>query len=132
MNASEDVAPDQRVDVCLLPSQLLTLELLRRPLEFAQYTSAAYRRLLDTHGITQSLSRPRQCWDNAVAESFFATLKTELIHRHSWATRTHARRAVFDFVEVFYNRQRLHSSLGYLSPAEYETKIQQHTTAQAA
>jgi len=97
-----------------------------------QYTSAEYRRLLDTHGITQSLSRPRQCWDNAVAESFFATLKTELIHRHSWATRTHARRAVFDFVEVFYNRQRLHSSLGYLSPAEYETKIQQHTTAQAA
>ncbi len=80
----------------------------------------------------QSLSRPRQCWDNAVAESFFATLKTELIHRHSWATRAYARRAVFDFVEVFYNRQRLHSSLGYLSPAEYETKIQQHTTAQAA
>ncbi len=105
---------------------------MQRPPEPEQYTSAEYRRLLDTHGITQSCSRPRQCWDNAVAESFFATLKTELIHRHSWTTRTQARRAVFDFVEVFYNRQRLHSSLGYLSPAEYEAKIQQHMTAQAA
>ncbi len=80
----------------------------------------------------QSLSRPRQCWDNAVAESFFATLKGELIDTQSWATRTQVRRAVFEYVEVFYNRQRLHSSLGYLSPAAYETKIHHHKAAHAA
>lgn len=98
-----------------------------------QYTSAEYRRLLDAHGIIQSFSRPRQCWDNAVAESFFSTLKAELIHRQPWATMAQVRRAVFDFIEVFYNRQRLHSSLGYLSPAEYETvQTQQHTATQAA
>jgi transposase InsO family protein len=85
-----------------------------------QYTSKAFTDLLAEHQITQSLSRPRQCWDNAVAESWFATLKLELIHRQSWATRAQARRAVFEFVEVFYNRRRLHSSLGYLSPAAFE------------
>ena len=68
----------------------------------------------------QSLSRRHQCWDNAVAESFFATLKTELIYRHSWPTRTAVRRAVFEFIEVFYNRRRRHSSLGYCSPVDYE------------
>ena len=85
-----------------------------------QYTSVEFRRLLDAHRITQSLSRPRQCWDNAVAESWFATLKLELIDRQSWPTRAHVRRALFEFIEVFYNRRRLHSSLGYLSPAAYE------------
>jgi putative transposase len=81
----------------------------------------------------QSLSRPPQCWDNAVGEAWFSTLKTELIHRRSWATRAQARRAIFEFIEVFYNRQRLHSSLGYLSPAEYEiTKGHHHRAAQAA
>lgn len=99
----------------------------------AQYTSASYRELLDAHGVVQSFSRPGQCWDNAVAESFFATMKTELIHRQPWATTTQARRAVFDFIEVFYNRQRLHSSLDYLSPADYEAnQIQQPIAAQAA
>jgi putative transposase len=106
---------------------------LRRLPEPKQYTSAEYRRLLDDNHITQSLSRPRQCWDNAVAEAWFGTLKTELIDHRSWATRTQARHAVFEFIEVFYNRQRLHSSLGYLSPAEYEARqIHQHPAAQAA
>ena len=95
-----------------------------------QYNSAEFRQLLDANAITQSFSRPRQCWDNAVAESFFATLKTELIDRQSWATRAQVRRAVFEFVEVFYNRRRLHSSLGYLSPAEYEAT--RPTSAKAA
>jgi putative transposase len=68
-----------------------------------------------------------------VAESWFATLKNELIYRHSWPTRAAAQRAIFEFIEVFYNRQRLHSSLGYLSPAEYEArKVLQPRTAQAA
>ncbi len=64
--------------------------------------------------------------------SWFATLKTELIDGRSWATRAQARRAVFDFVEVFYNRQRLHSSLGYLSPVEYEARMRHQETAYAA
>ena len=98
-----------------------------------QYTSAEYRQLLDANDITQSFSRPRQCWDNAVAEAWFSTFKLELIDRRSWATRTQARRAVFEFIEVFYNRQRLHSSLDYLTPVEYEaTKIHQQKAAQAA
>ena len=85
-----------------------------------QYTSRELTDLLAANGMIQSFSRPRQCWDNAVAESFFATLKTELIYRHSWATRGQVRTAVFDFIEVFYNRRRLHSALGYLAPATYE------------
>lgn len=86
----------------------------------SQYTSHEFARMLASKGIVQSLSRPHQCWDNAVAESFFATLKTELVYRESWPTRAAARSAVFEFIEVFYNRRRLHSSLGYRSPAEYE------------
>ena len=97
-----------------------------------QYTSADFGRLLESRKIKQSFSRPRQCWDNAVAESWFATLKLELIDRQSWATRAQVRRAVFEFVEVFYNRRRLHSSLNYLSPAEYERQIHHRTEAQAA
>jgi transposase InsO family protein len=99
----------------------------------SQYTAHDFTALLAGHAIRQSLSRLRQCWDNAVAESWFATLKTELIHRRAWRTRAEARQAIFEFIEVFYNRQRLHSSLGYLSPAEYEAqKEAQPEDAQAA
>ena len=98
----------------------------------SQYTSAAFRQLLAGNGIVQSLSRPRQCWDNAVAESFFATLKTELIYRQSLPTRAAARQAVFEYIEVFYNRQRLHSALGYRSPAEYEAAMLPADTAAPA
>ena len=98
----------------------------------SQYTSDEFRHLLAAHQGIQSLSRKGQCWDNAVGESWFATLKEELIHRQSWATRAQVRRAVFEFIEVFYNRQRLHSSLDYLSPAEYESKVHHHKAAQAA
>ena len=87
----------------------------------SQYTSHEFRQLLADAQVVQSLSRPRQCWDNAVAESFFATLKTELVYRQSWPTRAVAHSAVFEFIEVFYNRRRLHSSLGYRSPVEYES-----------
>jgi transposase InsO family protein len=97
-----------------------------------QYTSTEFTDLLSANGITQSLSRPRQCWDNAVAESFFASLKLELIDRRSWATRDQVRGAVFDYIERFFNRVRLHSSLGYLTPAEYEAKIHHNQAAHAA
>ena len=98
-----------------------------------QYTSLAFGQRLHDAGLLSSMSRVANCWDNAVAESFFASLKTELIHHQSWATRAHARRAIVDYIEVFYNRRRLHSSLGYLTPAEYEARrIHHHQAAQAA
>jgi transposase InsO family protein len=85
-----------------------------------QYTSGSYRALLSSHGITVSMSRRGNCWDNAVAESFFATLKIELVHRGRWQTRLQLRNAVFEYINVFYNRRRLHSSIDYKTPAEVE------------
>lgn len=85
-----------------------------------QYTSFEYRTALAQHVVTVSMSRKGNCWDNAVAESFFATLKNELVYRRSWPTRLELRAAVFEYVEVFYNRRRLHSSLGYKTPSEIE------------
>jgi transposase InsO family protein len=85
-----------------------------------QYTSAQHARLAAAQGVRLSNSRRGQCWDNAVAESFFATIKTELIHRQAWPTRTAARQAIFEYIEGWYNTRRRHSSLGYLSPAAYE------------
>jgi transposase InsO family protein len=86
-----------------------------------QYTSEAYTNVLTSHGIRSSLSRPANCWDNAVAESFFSTLKLDLLYRHSWPTRAAARSAIFEYIEVFYNRERRHSTLGNRSPADYES-----------
>lgn len=88
-----------------------------------QYASEAYQEVLRQHGLRCSMSRKGNCWDNAVAESFFATLEWELIQESDWHTHEEARRAVFDYVEVWYNRERLHSSLGYRSPAEYEAQL---------
>jgi putative transposase len=86
----------------------------------SQYASEHYQRLLGQHGITCSMSRRANCWDNAPMESFFASLKKELVHDAQFATRAEARAAIFEYIEVFYNRHRRHSSLGYVSPAEYE------------
>ncbi|GAA3399389.1 IS3 family transposase [Cryptosporangium minutisporangium] len=86
-----------------------------------QYTSSQHARLAAAHGIRLSLGRRGQCWDNAVAESFFATIKTELLHRRPWPTRISARQAIFEYIEGWYNTRRRHSALGYLSPADYET-----------
>jgi len=81
------------------------------------------------HGIVCSMSRRGDCWDNAVAESFFATLKVELVHDATWATRTAARTELFDYLEVFYNGQRRHSALGYLSPRAFERRREQEAVA---
>src|SRR5437764_7357357 len=86
----------------------------------SQYASEHYQLLLARHGITCSMSRRADCWDNAPMESFFASLKKELIHGADFATRAEARAAIFEYIEVFYNTKRRHSSLGYVSPAEYE------------
>jgi len=87
-----------------------------------QYTSGDYRRELASRGIVVSMSRKGNCWDNAVAESFFATLKNELVYDRSWPTRLALRSALFEYIEVFYNRKRLHSSLGFKTPARVENE----------
>ena len=91
----------------------------------SQYASNAYRDTLRQHGIVCSMSRRADCWDNAVAESFFATLKKELIHRRPWPTVAEARTAIAEYIEVFYNRKRKHSTLGYVSPVEFERRYHQ-------
>ncbi len=90
----------------------------------SQYACGDYRMLLDQHGMECSMSRKGDCWDNAVAESFFATLKKELVNDAGWQTREVARAALFEYIEVWYNRERRHSSIDYLSPADYETKCE--------
>jgi transposase InsO family protein len=82
-----------------------------------------YRALLAAHGIVASMSKKGDCWDNAVAESFFATVETELIFEADWPTRDAARQAIFAYIETWYNRERRHSSLGYRSPAQYERDV---------
>jgi putative transposase len=87
-----------------------------------QYASSAYRALLDKHGLRCSMSRRADCWDNAVAESFFSTLKAELVESERFATHSAARMAVFRYIEGYYNLHRLHSTLGYCSPARFEVR----------
>jgi len=98
-------------------------EVLRRRVEFTQYTSEQFQRLLAAHGIVCSMSRRGDCWDNAAMESFFSSLKTERVSRKRYATRDQARADVFDYVERFYNPRRRHSVLGYLSPAQFEERM---------
>jgi len=84
------------------------------------YASNVYRALVRRHGLQQSMSRKGDCWDNAVIESFFATLKCEMLYRQQIPTRQQARQMIFEYIEVFYNRQRKHSALGYRTPEAYE------------
>lgn len=130
-------AMDKRID------QALTLRALRMALSArsparglvhhsdrgSQYAATAYRHLLSANGVTCSMSRKGDCWDNAVVESFFATLKVELVHETVFATRAQARRAIFEYIEAFYNRIRRHSYLGYVSPAQYEKQHVPNTRA---
>ncbi len=112
-----------------LVSEALTMAMLTRgPAEGlifhsdrgCQYTSAEYGELARQNGVVLSIGRKGECWDNAVAESFFATIKRELIYTRSWSTRAGLRREIFDYIEGWYNVRRLHSSLNYCSPAEWE------------
>jgi putative transposase len=86
----------------------------------SQYTSEQFQQLLKEHGVTCSMSRSGDCWDNAAMESFFSTLKTERTSRRNHQSRNEARADVFDYIERFYNLRRRHSTLGYLSSADYE------------
>jgi putative transposase len=91
-----------------------------------QYSSAAYQAVLQRHRMIASMSRRGNCYDNAVAESFFSSLKNELIHHSTFRTRHEARTAIFEYIEVFYNRQRIHQSLDFISPIDYERNAGVH------
>lgn len=89
-----------------------------------QYSSDAYRSIIAKHGFIQSMSRKGDCWDNAPMESFFKTLKVELIYpKKQYRTREEAARSIFEYIEIYYNRQRMHSALNYQSPEEFETNL---------
>ncbi len=101
------------------PAQILILHSDRG----AQFASAAYRQVLAQHGLVASMSRKANCYDNAFIESFFSSLKYELVYHQRSATRAQARTAIFDYIETFYNRTRLHSNLDYLSPINFVSKL---------
>jgi hypothetical protein len=113
--------PRDRTDVVSKhPLQLLLVELLQQPIEFTTYASEDYQALLDARGIVCSMSRRGNCWDNAVMESFFSTVKSELGERFD--SHGDAKMALFDYIEVFYNQRRRHSTLGHISPAVFERR----------
>lgn len=96
--------------------------MLRRPVEFTQYVSLAFGQAAKANGIARSMGKVGSAYDNYVAETFFATLKKELIYRRSWQTRNEIRTEVFEYIEGFYNRKRRHSYLGWLTPSEFEDR----------
>lgn len=123
---------DQTLDQSLALRALEQALRLRRPVSGGlvhhsdrgvQYASAAYQAVLQQHGITPSMSRRGDCWDNAVVESFFATLKTEMWGMNRWRTRAEAQQALSGFINQWYNHQRRHGSLGYRSPIQYERDL---------
>ena len=125
------MAPDMQATLVCRALQLAIVQ--RRPApglivhsdRGSQYASAVHQALLTKHGLVGSMSRKGNCWDNAVAESFFATLKTECVYPRRFATRAEARETIFEFIEVFYNARRRHSSIGYVSPVDFEMQFNQ-------
>jgi transposase InsO family protein len=121
-------AMSQRIDTALILKAFGMAVLHRKPPpqlllhsdRGVQYASADYRRALDQAGLVASMSRKGNCYDNATMESFWSTLKLELVYRRDFATHTQARTQIFDYIETFYNRQRSHSSLNYRSPVDFE------------
>jgi transposase InsO family protein len=112
----------ERALIMALANRIPATGLLHHSDRGSQYAATRYQRLLGEYGISTSMSRTGNCWDNACVESFFGTLKRELVyHRHD-ATREDAKQDIFEYIEVFYNRKRRHSTLGYVSPAEYEAR----------
>jgi len=114
----------ERALTMALTNRTPTAGLLHHSDRGSQYAATSYQQLLAAHGITASMSRKGNCWDNACIESFFGTLKRELVYHRHYATREDAKRDIFEYIEVFYNRKRRHSTLGYDSPAEYEARAE--------
>jgi len=112
----------ERAFTMALGNRTLLAGLLHHSDRGSQYAATSYQQLLAAHGVTASMSRKGNCWDNACIESFFGTLKRELVYHRRYATRDDATRDIFEYIEVFYNRQRRHSTLGYHSPAEFEAR----------
>lgn len=120
MTAQCDAALVQKALQMALSQRQTTGDLLHHSDRGSQYAAHAYQALLAQHHITVSMSRTGNCYDNAVIESFFRTLKAECVNRHVFQSRSHARSVIFEFLEVYYNRQRLHSTLGYCTPTAFE------------
>ena len=112
----------ERVLIMALANRIPATGLLHHSDRGSQYAATSYQRLLGEYGIITSMSRTGNCWDNACVESFFGTLKRELVYHRHYATREDAKQDIFEYIEVFYNRKRRHSTLGYVSPAEYEAR----------
>ena len=120
-----------RMTASLVTDSLMMAMWKRRPAEGllvhsdrgSQYVSESYQKLLKDNGFICSMSRKGNCWDNAVAESFFHTLKAELVHHEDFQTRDEAKQAIFEYIEVYYNRQRKHSGNGYMAPFKYEQEL---------
>jgi putative transposase len=111
------------LDMAVLERPAITAGALHHSDRGSQYASEAYRQTIHGHGLTSSMSGAGCCYDNAAMESFFHSLKVELVHRHRFTTRTQARQDIFEYIAVFYNRVRLHSALGYVSPEQYERQL---------
>jgi transposase InsO family protein len=120
MSARCDAALTQNALEMALSVRQPTTDLLHHSDRGSQYAAHDYQALLARHSITLSMSRTGNCYDNAVMESFFRTLKAECVDLHLFLSRTHARSVIFEFLEVYYNRQRLHSTLGYCTPSAFE------------
>jgi len=112
----------ERALTMALANRKPTTGLLHHSDRGSQYAARRYQRLLGEHGITPSMSRTGNCWDNDCVESFFGTLKRELVYHRHYATREEAKQDIFEYIEVFHNRRRRHSTLGYYSPAEFEVR----------
>jgi putative transposase len=111
------------LDMALGRQNLIAGELVSHSDRGSQYASDVYREKLANLGITASMSRRGNCYDNAFAESFFATLKKELVYRSDFKTKDEAKKAIFEFIEVWYNRKRLHSSIGFMTPVQFEESL---------
>jgi transposase InsO family protein len=107
----------------VVPFNTSVIEMLRPPVEFAQYASDRYRKLIADLRMLQSMSRKGNCWDNAPMESFFKTLKVERVYQLQYETRAQARLDIVDWIEGFYNHRRLHSSIGFATPAHIEFSL---------
>jgi putative transposase len=133
-------AMSDRIDAQLTQAALLMAVVARRPTSSillhsdrgVQYAAGDYRQMLTDWSLTASMSRRGNCYDNAVSESFFASLKKELVHQAVYASRAEAEAAIFEYIEVFYNRVRLHSTIGYMTPAGYEENWNRIHTSHSA
>jgi putative transposase len=120
VNASVLDPPDPTDAVWVFPSQLLTVEVLRRPIESTQFASWAFTQRAKDSGLLPSMGSVGDCYDNSMMEAFWSRMQVELLDRHRWRTRVELANAIFEYLEIFHNRQRRHSSLGMLTPIQFE------------